>query len=133
MKALRIIAICAAVYVGIVVVFESLLGVIQPEPDGAIVITTFDEGGDGHSRVVTGLEVEGALYVAANHWPRGWYRSALERPEIEVEVGGQRTPVRAVELEPDEVARVEAAHPLPIVFRALTGFPPRELLRLDPR
>ncbi len=133
MKALRIIAICLVVYLGVVVLFESLLGVIQPMPDGAIVITTFDDDGASHDRVVSSLDVDGRLYVAANHWPRAWFYNALAQPEVEVTIAGERSQRQAVEVADEERDRVAAARPLPIVFRVLTGFPPRLFLRLDPR
>ena len=63
MKILRIVLICLAVYVGIVVVFESLLGVIQPQPEGILVLTTFDEGGGAHDRVLSRIDVGDQLYV----------------------------------------------------------------------
>ncbi len=133
MKAVRIILICLAVYVGIVVVFESLLGVIQPQPEGVLVLTTFDEEGGAHDRVLSRIDAGDQLYVAVNHWPRAWYGRALERPEVEVTIDGERSLRRAVAIEGDERERVEAVRPLGLVFRALTGFPPRHFVRLDPR
>lgn len=133
MKPLRIALVCVVAYVGVVVLFESLLGVVQPQPEGAIVITTFDASGEGHDRVVTSLPLDGELYVAANHWPRAWFRRLLESPELEVRIDGARSKRRAVEVEGEERDRVEAAHPLPFLFRVLTGFPPRLFMRLDAR
>lgn len=133
MKIVKILAIVALAYVGVVVAFESLLAWLQPTPASTIRITTFDDGGDPHARVVSGLESGGTLYVAANHWPRAWYRQALENPEVEVTVDGATRAYRAVPVTPEEYARVDAEHPLPLVFRVLTGFPPRKILRLEPR
>jgi hypothetical protein len=133
MRAARIVAIVAAVYVGIVVGFESLIGVLQPEAGATLVITTTDAGGAPHDRVVARLESEGRLYVAANHWPRAWYRRALERPEVQVELEGRKQDYRAVPVTGEEHERVSAEHGLGLGFRILTGFPPRHFLRLDPR
>jgi len=133
MKALRIALICLAVYVGIVVVFESLLGVVQPQPDGVLVLTTYDAEGGAHDRVLSRVVVGDRLYVAVNHWPRAWYGRALEQPDVDVTIDGERSPRRAVAVEGDERERVEGARPLGLVFRALTGFPPRHFVRLDPR
>jgi len=133
MKIAKRIAILICVYVGIVVAFESLIGVFQPGNDGTLVIVTTDDEGAAHDRVVSRLEHEGKLYVAANHWPRAWYQRALEHPDVEVSQGGERAPYRAVPIAGEEHARVEGEHALPFVFRFLTGFPPRLFLRLDPR
>ena len=129
MKAVKIVVILALVYVGIVAAFESLIGVIQPAPGGTIVITTFDADGTAHDRVVSSLESEGKLYVAANHWPRAWYHRALENPKVHVADRGE---FRAVPVSGAEFDRVNAEHALPAVFRFLTGYPPRLLVRLDP-
>lgn len=83
--------------------------------------------------VVAGVEVDGRLYVAANHWPRAWLGRVLANPAIEVTRAGRRAPFLAVQPEGAELARVQAAYVLPLVARVLTGFPPRVFLRLDPR
>lgn len=133
MKAAKIVGIALVAYVGIVVAFESLIGIFQPTSEGStIVVTTFDDGG-AHDRVVTRLESDGKLYVAANHWPRAWYERALAKPEVQATVDGAQGDYLAVSVEGAEHERVDAARPLPLVFRVLTGFPPRLFLRLDPR
>jgi len=53
-------------YVLIVAGFETLLGYNQPENQGTLVITTFDEG-EPHDRVVARIHIEDELYVAVNH------------------------------------------------------------------
>jgi hypothetical protein len=133
MKALKIAVIVFLAYVGVVVVFESLLGYFQPEAGGTLVITTFDGDGTPHERVVSRLESGGHLYVAANHWPRAWYERALENPEVQVTQDGKTVDYRAVPVTGAEHDRVDADNPLGPVFRVLTGFPPRYFLRLDPR
>lgn len=129
----KILVIAAVGYVAVVAAFESLLGVVQPRGDDMIVIHTTDERGTRSARVVSRLESDGVLYVAANHWPRAWYRNALENPEVSVVADGAETPYRAVPIDGAEHDRVDGEHALPIGFRVLTGFPPRKLLRLDPR
>jgi hypothetical protein len=133
MKALKIAAIVLVVYVGIVAAFESLIGVLQPSSGSVLTITTFDEAKAPHDRVVSRLESNGTLYVAANHWPRAWYNRALENPEVRVTIDGDARDYRAVPVTGDEHERVDGEHPLPAVFRVLTGFPPRYFLRLEPR
>ncbi len=121
------------IYVAVVVAFESSIGLFQPRPGSTLVITTFDADGTAHDRVVSRLESDGKLYVAANHWPRAWYRRALAHPEVRVTVAGTTTDYHAVLVTGAEHQRVEADNPLGLFFRILTGFPPRYFLRLDPR
>jgi F420H(2)-dependent quinone reductase len=133
MKALKIVAIVLLVYVGIVVAFESSIGYLQPTSDSTLVITTFDGDGTPHDRVVSRLESDGHLYVAANHWPRAWYRRALENPDVQATVNGEKGDYRAVPVTGAEHERVDGENSLPAAFRILTGFPPRYFVRLDPR
>jgi F420H(2)-dependent quinone reductase len=133
MKALKVVVIVALVYVGIVVAFESLIGFLQPRAGSTLVITTFDANGAPHDRVVSRLESDGHLYVAANHWPRAWYKRALANPEVQATLDGEKRDYRAVPVTGAEHARVEREHAVGVVFRLLTGFPPRYFVRLDPR
>jgi hypothetical protein len=133
MRALKIVVIGVLVYVGIVVAFESLIGYFQPRAGSTLVITTFDEGGTAHDRVVSRLESDGHLYVATNHWPRAWYKRALAHPEVQATLDGEKRDYRAVPVTGAEHDRVEREHPLGVAFRILTGFPPRYFVRLDPR
>jgi hypothetical protein len=132
MKAVKWIVIALVVYVGIVVLFESLIGYFQPADESTLVITTTDEDGEASDRVVSRLESGGKLYVAANHWPRAWYEQALENPNVAVDVNGASGPYVAVPVTGAEHDRVNEEHALPIPFRFVTGFPPRYFLRLDP-
>ena len=133
MKALKIVAIVVLAYVGLVVAFESLIGYLQPTAGSTLVITTFDGDGTPHDRVVSRLESDGQLYVAANHWPRAWYNRALENSEVQVTLDGEKGDYRAVPVTGVEHDRVDGENSLGVVFRILTGFPPRYFVRLDPR
>jgi hypothetical protein len=133
MKGLKIVATAVLVYVGIVVAFESLIGYFQPTAGSTLVITTFDGDGTSHDRVVSRLDSDGQLYVAANHWPRAWYNRALENPEVHVTVDGEKGDYRAVPITGVEHDRVDSENSLGVFFRILTGFPPRYFVRLDPR
>ncbi len=133
MKALKIAALAVLVYVGIVVAFESLIGYFQPAAGSILVITTFEGDGTPHDRVVSRLESDGQLYVAANHWPRAWYKRALENPDVAVTIDGEKGDYRAVSVTGAEHDRVDGENSLGVVFRILTGFPPRYFVRLDPR
>jgi hypothetical protein len=132
-KAVRIIAILVLVYVGIIVAFESMLGYFQPGGQGTLVITTTDGDGTTNDRVLARLESNGQLYVAANHWPRAWYKQALENPSVQVAVDGQKGAYVAVPVTDEEHDRVNSDNSTGIVFRIVTGFPPRYFVRLDPR
>jgi len=133
MRAMKIAVVAILVYMGIVTLFESSIGYLQPTPGNTLVITTFDKAGVSHDRVVSRLESDGHLYVAANHWPRSWYHRALQNPDVQVTMNGSKADYRAVPVSGEEHARVEAANRLPFFFRVLTGFPPRLFMRLDPR
>lgn len=128
----RNLAIVLAAYMGVVALFESAIGFFQPTTASTLVITTFDESGAPHDRVLTRLESDGRLYVAANHWPRAWYRRALENPQVKVALEGEKEPYHAVPVDGAESERVDREHSLGPVFRFLTGFPPRTFLRLEP-
>jgi hypothetical protein len=132
MKAVKIAVIAIVVYVGIVVAFESLIGTLQPANESTLVLTTFDQDGTAHDRVVSRLDVDGKLYVAANHWPRAWYERALENPKVQVTKDGAKADYQAVRVTGEEHDRVQAAHPHGFIFLFLTGFPPRYFVRLDP-
>jgi deazaflavin-dependent oxidoreductase (nitroreductase family) len=133
MKALKIAAIVVLIYVGIVTAFESLLGYLQPTDGSTLVITTFDRDGTPRDRVVSRIRTDGNLYVAANHWPRAWYRRALANPDVQITMGGQKRDYRAVPVTGAEHDRVDRARRLGMGVRILTGFPPRHFLRLEPR
>jgi hypothetical protein len=126
-------AIALCVYIGIVVAFESLIGVIQPEGDDTLVITTKDTKGNANDRVLARLQNGGQLYVAANHWPRAWYQQALENPKVEATIAGEKKAYLAVPVTGAEHDRMGVDHDNGVIFRILTGFPPRYFLRLDPR
>ena len=140
MKAVKLLAIVLGIYVGLVVVFECFVGImgkrqaergVQPD-ENWLVITTTDADGS-HDTVVGGVESDGHLYVATNHWPRGWYNRAVDNPDVEVTRAGERTPYNAVPVTGAERVGIARDYTLPWVVRMLTGFPPRSFLRLDSR
>jgi len=132
-KAARLIVILFLLYAGLVAAFESMLGYFQPAGPNTLVITTTDDDGTTNDRVVARLETDGQLFVAVNHWPRAWYRQALENPSVQVTLDGERSAYLAVPATDEEHDRVNNEHGLGIVFRILTGFPRRYFVRLDPR
>ena len=133
MKIGKITAIVLLVYVGIVVAFESLIGYFQPAGQSTLVITTTGSDGNTNDRVLSRLESNGQVYVAANHWPRAWYNQALANPEVEVTFDGEKGSYLAVPVIDEEHDGVDAEHGLGPIVKILTGFPPRYFVRLDPR
>lgn len=120
----------AVFYVLVVVGFESMLGYTQPENQGTLVITTFDDG-EPHDRVVSRIHIDDELYVAVNHWPRLWYWQLLDEPVVRIRYGDTDDLFRAVPVEGDQaIQRVDDARPLSLQFRILTGFPPRHFVQL---
>lgn len=120
-------------YALLVVAFESMIGILQPQQGNVLTITTTGEDGVPNDRVLARLDHGGRIYVSANHWPRAWYEEALANPKVEVKLDDAPAPYLAVPIDGPEADRVAEAHPHPFAFRFITGFPPRLFLRLDPR
>jgi hypothetical protein len=121
-------------YVVLIVAFESMMGILQPEQGSVLTITTTGADGVGSDRVVSRLDDNGRTFVSANHWPRAWYREALANPDVQVTIDGVRGDYRAVSIEDaSEHERLDTAFAHPFAFRVITGFPPRYFLRLDPK
>ena len=131
-KGVKVILVLLVVYAGVVATFESLLGYFQPENQATLVITTFDAAWVGADRVLVRIEHEEQLYVAVNHWPRGWFHRLLDNDQVRVRLDGTDQRYRATQLTPDEAKVIDAVRPLSLGFRVLTGFPPRYFVRLTP-
>jgi hypothetical protein len=106
----------------------------QPENVGGetIVLTSTDADGNSYDRVLSPIEQDGQLFVAANHWPRAWYRRVLENPAVRVTRGDRTADYRAVPVSDEEEERLRDAPGFPMIAYVFTGFAPREFLRLDP-
>ena len=120
-------------YASVVILFESLLGFYQPQNEATLTITTTNNTGEQNDRVLSRIVANEQLYVAANHWPRAWYRQTLANPEVVVTLDGKSDTYTAVAVAGAEHDQVDGSSPLPLSFRILTGFPPRSFIRLDPR
>ncbi len=122
-------------YVAYVVNFEVQLGVNQPQGSTSLVIATFSDGNERHQRVLRLEQIDGSNYIAANHWPRAWYKQALDNPNVEVKMPGKDSfeLYLAVPLEGAEEERIGEIYSFDFEFRFRTGFPPRYFLRLEPR
>lgn len=132
MRIVKIVLIAVVVYVGLVAFFEAFVGVSQGGRETYMVITTFDGQGKPHERVVAPFNSQGKLYVGANHWPRAWYSQLIANPHVRATIAKQTHDYVAVPLRGEELTRIESEYRLPIWVRALTGFPPRRFVRLDP-
>ena len=121
-------------YVGLIVAFESMMGILQPEQGQVLKITTTDDDGVANDRVLSWLDDDGTVFVSANHWPRAWYKEAIANPQVQVSIDGQRGDYLAVPIDDDaEWERLDTKFAHAFMFRLITGFPPRLFLRLDPK
>ena len=132
MRILKIVAIIFAVYVALVIVFESLIGYFQPASQSTITLVTTDADGTRADRVVSRLDFDGKVYVASNHWFRGWYNTVLDHPDIDVLIDGETRAYVVVPVEGAEADEVMTERPRGTVPTILMGFAPRYLVRLDP-
>ncbi len=131
-KSAKILIAVLLCYVLLVVLFESSLGYFQPEGASTLRIETMNSEGEFSPRIVARLESAGQLYVAANHWPRAWYTEALANPAVRISSETEQGSYTAVPVLGAEHERVDADNSLALLFRIVTGFPPRYFLRLDP-
>jgi len=121
-------------YLGLIVAFESMIGILQPEQGQVLTITTTGDDGAENDRVLAWLDDDGTVFVSANHWPRAWYEEAIANPRVEVAIDGERGEYLAVPIEDDaEWERLDTKFAHPFLFKFITGFPPRLFLRLDPQ
>src|SRR5262249_60685069 len=111
---------------------DAPLGFSRPRGGPALVFTPFAGDGPALGRVVPRLTHDGHLYVAANHWPRAWYRRALQNPHVQATLDGKTGDFTAVPVTRAEHDRIDGANRLPPFFRFLTGVPPRYLVPLAP-
>lgn len=132
MLIVKVLLIVVLVYVGFVALMEALIGYIQPHMDGGVRLTTTDAEGRTSERMLAGARLEGKLYIASNHWLRGWYHRALAEPSVLADVDGVQAAYSAVPIEGEERARVSDAYRMGFVLRFICGFAPSKFLRLDP-
>lgn len=132
-KTIRIIVLFFVLYVGVVAMFESMLGYFQPENQQSLVMTTYDVGsGEAHNRVLSRIEHDAQLFVAVNHWPRQWYYRLLENNQVQVRYEDISGAFTATKVDGADEAALRQARPLGLGFRILTGFPPRYFVELTP-
>lgn len=132
MRIVTVLVSLLIAYVGVVVAFESLIGIAQPESESTIVLTTVDADDAQHKRVLSLLIVDEKKYVSVNHWPRAWWRRTIENPDVLVTQEGETKPHRAIQVSGEEFNAVQRAHPRSPLMMFLTGFSPRRIVRLDP-
>ena len=132
MKAVKILAVLVLVYVAVVIAFESGLGYFQPQNADTLVMISNDAEGNEYNRVLSRIESDNKIYVSVNHWPRAWYYRVLDNPDVKITYGSATTDAVAIPITGAEFESVNADRALPLVFRVLTGFPPRRILRLEP-
>jgi deazaflavin-dependent oxidoreductase (nitroreductase family) len=125
------LCVLAAAHTGCITAFAAF----QPQNLGGetIVLSTTGSDGKSYERVLSPIDDDGQLFVAANHWPRAWYHRARENPEVRVTRGGKTTDYRALPVSEQERERLLDESGFPLVLYVFTGFAPRQFLRLDPR
>ena len=136
-RLIKILITLAVIYVGIVVIFETWLGYAQPQGAENLVITVTEDDGSKSKRVLSLFQSQGELYLAANHWPRAWFRQAKKNPNVHIEFGGDRAAqsgdYTVTLIEGADHDRVLNDNRIPFIGRFLMGFPPREFMLLEPR
>ena len=107
----------------------------QPENVGGqtIVLTSTDAAGTSYERVLSPIDEGDRLFVAANHWPRAWYRRVLANPNVSVRRGDEKREYRAVPVSAEERERLLDESGFPTIAYLFTGFARREFLLLEPR
>jgi hypothetical protein len=125
---LLVVLLC---YVGFVALREALIGFVQPDMEGGVRLATKEPDGTTSERMLASARLDGNLYIASNHWLRGWYRSALAAPEVRAEVDGEEAAYLAVPIVGEERVRVSASYRMGFVLRFVCGFAPSKFLRLD--
>jgi hypothetical protein len=101
MKALRIVGIVFGIYIVLGLAIDSAIGYFQPNPEGTVVLRTFDTGGNSKDTVLSLLDDEGQLWVESGHWFRGWHDRVVANREVELVRDGKATPYTAVPLHTD--------------------------------
>jgi hypothetical protein len=140
-KAARITAAVLVGYVGLALVFDAFIGASQIAlggPEG--VLRTIDEKGQVHETRMIVLQDGDVTWVQSGHHFRGWYHRLVRNPDVELVVGDEVRPYRAVPLDDpaskanmkrlieERVGRVRAG-----VIRTILLFAEVKPVRLDPR
>lgn len=135
MKSAKQVAILLGTCVPLSLGCATLVAAFQPKGFGIpiLTLTTTAEDGTSRDRVLARIERDDQLYVSANHWPRAWYNRALENPKVQVTIEDEKRDYLAIPVTEDERDRLLAESEFPFIARIMTGFPPREFLRLDPQ
>jgi hypothetical protein len=128
----NVFLIVIVLYVAFVGLMEAMIGYIQPQMDEGVRLTTTDAEGRASKRMLAGARLEGKLYIASNHWLRGWYRQALNEPRVLLELDGVEAAYLAVPIVGDERDRISDAYRMGFILRFICGFAPSRFLRLDP-
>ncbi len=140
-RAARITVAVLVGYVGLALAFDAFIGVSQIAlggPEG--VLRTVDEKGQVHETRMIVLQDGDVTWVQSGHHFRGWYHRLVLTPDVELVVGDEARPYRAVPLDDpvskanmkrlieERVGRVRAG-----VIRTILLFAEVKPVRLDPR
>ena len=120
-------------YAALVLLAEALIWRFQPTMDGGVTLIVDPRGERPITRNLYGFDRDGTLFVASNHWFRSWYHAAIERPDVDVTVGGETGRYSATPVTGEDQARLTEEYSLGFVLRLLCGFAPSRFLRLTPQ
>ena len=138
-RVVRIAAIALAIYIALGLAMDAAIGIFQPQTETTAVLRTFDASGKPVDTVLSLHDDGGQLWVESGHWFRGWYHRALANPDVELVIGGEARPYRAVPVDTDEavdkVTRLMGKGSSAGYWfgRAMLLWAPIKPVRLDPR
>lgn len=140
-RLLRISAWFAVVYVGLALVLTVFVAVVQPQPEGRIVVVTYDASNTAHPTVLRQLQgAQGEEWLWSRRWFRSWFHRAIERGCVTLNINGEQLPRSALEvIEYEAVQQVLARQREQDgtrswwFNRAVSLFAPIRLLELGPR
>jgi len=140
-RAARITLAVLVGYVGLALAFDAFIGVSQIAlggPEG--VLRTVDEKGQVHETRMIVLQDGDVTWVQSGHHFRGWYHRLVRNPEVELVVGDEVRPYRAVPLQdPTSKANMKRLIEERVgwvrarVVRTILLFAEVKPVRLDPR
>lgn len=139
-RLLRISAWIGVVYVGLALALTALIAVVQPQPEGRIVVVTYDASNTPHPTVLRQLQGgQGEEWLWSRRWFRSWFHRAVEQGCVTLDIDGEQRPRSAREVtQPEALQQVLATQREQDgarswwFNRAVSLFAPIRLLELGP-
>jgi hypothetical protein len=141
---IRVLKVTTFVILGYVVLalaLGGLIGYLQPQREGTLVLRVFDESGEGRETVLRQIVMEnGERYLWSAKWFRGWYYKALDNPAVELTVDGTTSDWIALEVTDektiDRVVGSQRQGVSPVLWwfgQSTVLFAPIKIIKLMPR